>query len=110
MSGDAALFAALRALAWGHTADLREGQMFGAPAVFVGRRMAGCVLGGVVGLRVPAALALSARQSGRAADFTPHGKAPMREWIALALPPERLDEATDLIAASLDFAKANNAR
>lgn len=106
---DPALYGALRALAFAHSADLREGRMFGSPAVFIGRRMAACVLAAEVGLRVPAVLAEAAREIGRARAFTPHGKAPMREWIALDLTAGRLAEAADLIAAALDFARANDA-
>lgn len=105
---DMALYGALRALAFISTPDLREGRMFGSPSLYVGRRMAACVLGAEVGLRVPATLAESARASGRAQTFTPYGKAPMREWIALNLDPDRLSEAADLIAAALDFARTNN--
>jgi hypothetical protein len=103
------LYGALRALALVSAPDLREGRMFGVPALFVGRRMAACVLGAEVGLRVPAKLAEFARASGRARAFTPYGKAPMREWIALDLTPDRLAEADGLIAAALDFARRNNA-
>jgi len=42
---DLALYGALWALAFAHTPDLREGKMIGSPALFIGRRMAACVLG-----------------------------------------------------------------
>jgi len=106
---DMALFGALRALAFAVTPDLREGKMFGCPALFTGRRMAACVLGAEVGLRVPAPVAEAAREAGRARAFTPYGKRPMREWIALDLPPDRLPQAADLIAAALAFARDNDA-
>lgn len=106
---DMALFAALRALAFSLAPDLREGRMFGSPSILVGRRMAGCVLGPEIGLRIPAALATAARAEGRARAFTPYGKPPMREWIALDLPADRLHEAADLVAAALDHARAGSA-
>lgn len=107
---DQALYRTLRALAFAVSPDIREGQMFGAPAVFVGRRMAACVLGAEVGLRVPAELAASACRSGRSRAFTPYGKRPMREWIALDLTADELSGASDLIAAAVSFARANNDR
>jgi hypothetical protein len=107
---DPALWDALRACARALAPDLREGKMFGSPALYVGRRMACCVHGHAVGLRVPASMADVARTSGRARHFTPHGRPPMREWIALDLPPEDLHAAGDLISAALTFAQKNNER
>ena len=72
--------------------------------------MAACVLGTEVGLRVPEALAKDALMARRARSFTPYGKRPMREWIALDLPPDQLHRAEDLIAAALTFAGENDAR
>lgn len=106
---DAALFDELRRLAVTHARDLRAGQMFGCPALYVGQKMVCCVLGSEVGLRVPAGLADDARTSGRARAFTPYGKRPMREWIALDLPPEELHSAADLIKEAVAFARKNNA-
>jgi len=106
---DMALFGALRALSVAATPDLREGRMFGCPAVYVGRRMAACVLGSEVGLRLPEATATAALAGGRARAFTPYGKRPMREWIALDLTPATLPDARDLIAAALAFASTNDA-
>jgi hypothetical protein len=88
--------------------DLREGKMFGSPALYVGRRMACCVFGHEVGLRVPIELAEAARAVGRARDFTPNGRVPMREWIAVNLPPDQLPTAIDLISEALAFARRNN--
>lgn len=106
---DVALYQALLKLAFTEPTDLREGQMFGAPAIYVGRRMAACVLGGEVGLRVPAGVAAYARNNGRARAFTPYGKSPMREWIALDLSPDQLSDASDLIAAAIAFARTDHA-
>lgn len=106
---DMALYDAMRALAVAQTPDIRDGRMFGAPAVYIGRRMAACVLGAEVGLRVPADIAAAACRSGRARPFTPYGKRPMREGIALDMAPDKLADASDLVAAAICFARANNA-
>jgi hypothetical protein len=103
-----ALFDELRRLALACAPDLREGRMFGCPALYAGRKMACCVLGNEVGLRVPQRTADEARTSGRARAFTPYGKRPMREWIALDLPPSGLHRARDLIIQSVEFARKNN--
>jgi hypothetical protein len=105
---DQVLFQELKTLALSCAPDLREGRMFGCPAIYVGRKMACCVLGSDVGLRVPAAMADAARASGRARAFTPYGKRPMREWIALDLPPKGLHAAADLIEGAIEFARKNN--
>jgi len=107
---DMALYSALRALALAASPGLREGRMFGCPAIFIGRRMAACVLGAEIGLRIPEDLAEAARAAGRARAFTPYGKPPMREWIALDLTPETLPVAADLIVAAMEFARLNNER
>jgi len=106
---DMALYDALRSLAFARRPDIRDGRMFGAPAVYIGRRMAACVLGAQVGLRVPADIAASACGCGRARPFTPYGKRPMREWIALDMTADKLADASDLVAAAICFAEANNA-
>lgn len=105
---DMDLFAALRRLAHASAPDLRDGRMFGCPALYVGRKMACCVMGNEVGLRVPASTADEARTTGRARAFTPYGKRPMREWIALDLPPSGLHRASDLINLAVAFARKNN--
>jgi hypothetical protein len=48
---DPALWNALPTLAKASAHDLREGRMFGTPALYVGKRMACCVVGREVGLR-----------------------------------------------------------
>lgn len=106
---DMALFARLRAAASQAGPPVRDGRMFGCPALYVGRRMMGCVFGDEVGLRVPAAVADAARASGRARHFTPHGRAPMREWIAIGAGGAGLDAAADLVRAAAAFAAENDA-
>jgi hypothetical protein len=106
---DMALFDELRRLALASAPDLREGGMFGCPALYVGRKLACCVMGKEIGLRVPQRIADGARTSGRARAFTPYGKRPMREWIALDLSPPNLHRADDLIREAVGFARKNNA-
>lgn len=97
---DAALFDLFAAEAEGLEDGLRRGKMFGAPALYRGRRMVGCVLGDEIGLRVDADTAAQAIARGRATRFTPYGKPPMKEWIALP-PPDDMAEIADLIRAAL---------
>jgi hypothetical protein len=103
---DDPLFTALLAQARLCNPEARAGAMFGSPAVFVGRKMAACVLDGKIGLRVPAALAAASLSEGRAAPFRPYGKAPMREWIEID--GDALIEQGDLLAEAIAFAGKNN--
>ena len=103
-------FARLEAMASDTAPGLRKGSMFGSPSLFVGRRMLGCVLCDVIGLRVPEGLADAARLAGRARHFTPYGKRPMREWIAIDGSAAALESATDLVRAAVVFAGENDAR
>lgn len=86
---------------------VRTGSMFGCPAVYCGRKLAACVHGTAVGMRVPASTAAQALKRGQAVPFQPHGMAPMKEWIQID--GSALPEATDLLAAAVSFAAANNA-
>jgi TfoX/Sxy family transcriptional regulator of competence genes len=74
--------------------------MFGCPALYVERKMALSVYEDSIGMRVPEAVALAAKAAGRASPFTPYGKKPMRERIAVdAL--DALPEFRDLFDAAL---------
>ena len=68
--------------------------------------MALCVYEDSIGMRVPEAVALEAKAASRASAFTPYGKKPMREWIAVnAL--DDLSEFHDLFdAACVDAARS----
>jgi hypothetical protein len=103
---DADLFAALAALAEMLHPGVRRGAMFGCPAIFCAKKMAVCVYGAAVALKVPEALAVKAKAEGRAIAFVPYGRPPMREWIEVT--PENRDLAPlqDMIAAALDYACA----
>lgn len=103
---DDPLFTALLAQARLRNPEVRAGAMFGSRAVFVGRKMAACVLDGKIGLRVPAALASASLLCGRAESFRPYGKAPMREWIEID--GANLVEQVDLLTEAIAFAGRNN--
>ncbi len=88
--------------------DVRVGSMFGCPAVFQGRKLAACVYGDGVGLRIPEAIATASLQAGRARAFRPHGKPAMREWIQIDGGAAAIAASLDLLAAAIAFAAANN--
>jgi hypothetical protein len=100
------LFSALLAQARLRNPEVWAGAMFRSLAVFVGRKMAACVLDGKIGLRVPAALASAGLLCGRARPFRPYGKAPMREWIEID--GAALIEQGDLLTEAIAFAGRNN--
>lgn len=106
-SHNMALYAELTVLCPKQSASIRQGKMFGCPALYVGRKMALCVYEDSIGMRVPEDVAMRAKASNRAVFFTPYGKKPMREWIAVGT-PEDLSEFHDLFETALHFAEANN--
>jgi hypothetical protein len=103
---DADLFAALAALAEMLRPGVRRGAMFGCPAIFCGKKMAVCVYGAAVALKIPEALALKTKAEGRAVAFQPYGRPTMREWIEVTPEDRDLAPFQDLIAAALDYACA----
>ena len=56
---------------------------------------------------MPEVVATRAKSTKRAGAFTPYGKKPMREWIAVTA-AEDLAEFQDLFEVALRFAGANN--
>ncbi len=105
---DKQLFDALLAAARTIDPAIRGGYMFGCPAIFYGHKMAACVFGDKISLKLPAALADATLASGRAVPFAPYGRAVMREWIMAGPSIDRLDTIRDLIAAAVAYAEANN--
>ena len=81
--------------------------MCGRPALYVRRKLALCAYEDRIGTRVPEAVAVRAKSTKRASAFTPYGKKPMREWIAVTA-AEDLAEFRDLFEAALRFAEENN--
>lgn len=99
---DMALFDTLLAEAKLRNPEVRRGSMFGSPALFLGRRMIGCVFGPNIGLKVPAEVAAQAIASQSATHFRPYGKKAMREWIELD--GRALARHLDLIEQAIHFA------
>lgn len=87
--------------------SIREGKMFGCPALYVGRKMALCVYEDCIGMRIPENIAIKAKSLQRAVPFQPYGKKPMREWVSI-VPTDDLNEFKDLFLAALSFAEQNN--
>lgn len=102
---DRALFEALLAEARLRNPEARAGAMFGSPAVFIGRKMAACVFGGKIGMRVPASVASLSLELGRATAFRPHGRPAMREWIKIEGSGEALTGEGDLLTEAIAFAE-----
>ena len=88
--------------------NVRKGSMFGCPAIFHGRRMAVCVYGEILGLKVPEHLANTCIDNGLAIPFQPYGKGRMREWIAIEGSSENIDCHIDLITSAIAYAEKNN--
>jgi hypothetical protein len=104
------LFQALTAEIERLNSTTRRGTMFGCPAIFVGRRMAACVYGDLIGLRVPRDIAAATLAAGRGVAFRPYGRPAMAEWISPDISSGGIAGAAKLLKAALDFAAANNAK
>lgn len=85
--------------------DVRESKMFGSPAVFHGRKMALCVFGNEIGMKVPEEIANEARQAADVMDFQPYGKSRMREWIKIPGSAEAMDQHRDLLLEAILYAE-----
>jgi TfoX/Sxy family transcriptional regulator of competence genes len=90
--------------------DARRGQMFGHPAYYVNGKMFACAYGGVIGLKLPEALAADLIARGRAEPFQPYGKRKMREWVQLPCDEASLHEHRDALQASYDFVRNSQRR
>jgi hypothetical protein len=87
---------------------VHEGAMFGCPAAFVGRRIAFCVYGSGLGIKLPEARAAALVKSGRAFAFQPYGRTPMSEWVELRIERDRVDEIAPVLAEAIRFARADH--
>lgn len=86
--------------------DVRQGQMFGYPAYYVGRSMFACLYEGNVGIKVPEEAANQAREIEGISDFRPYGKPKMREWVQFDIDSEKeLYRHKDFIDAAIQYAK-----
>lgn len=86
--------------------DAREGNLFGYPAVFLGRRIVLCVYGDGIGIRLPARYAGDLIQSGRAVPFQPYGRSTMREWVEMHVSVDRLDEMVPVFIEAARFVRS----
>ena len=90
---------------------VRQGQMFGYPAYYVGRTMVACLYEGKLGLKVPEEIANEARKMKDIADFRPQGKPKMREWIEFDFHSRNeLNLHENLIHNALQYAKSRAAK
>lgn len=102
---DRALFDAVIARLAPSEPDMRAGAMFGSPAIFVGRRMAFCVFGRALGVKLPEARTKALIAAGAVA-FRPYGKVPMREWIAIEPEKGGIEAALPLLAEAIAYARS----
>jgi hypothetical protein len=102
---DRALFDALVAHMRVIEPELRIGSMFGCPAAFLGRRLAFCVFGAAIGIKVPAAEAARLIESGTATAFRRYGRPPMREWIEVQARPDDVPRLESILASTLRYAR-----
>ena len=105
---DYALFGELTEIAQSTNIRFRTGQMFGSPSLYVGKRMAACVYGDRIGLKVPVAVALETVAEAIASPFRPNGRAAMREWIEVNPADVSHDCITKLLIQAFEFAEKNN--
>jgi len=104
---DRALFERLMAPVRAGAHDLRAGSMFGCPAAFVGGRLAFCVYGASVGVKLPQARAEALLRSGGAVPFRPYGKPAMREWVQFTPAPEAVAALGPVLAEAIAYARAS---
>ena len=102
---DMALFAALLRMARTDFPAVREGRMFGSPAIYSGNKMALCVFGSRIGLKIPEALTRECLAQCDVQPFRPYGKPAMLEWVEISCPAEALDQQEELIFAALRYAE-----
>lgn len=107
-SHDMALYAELFAKAKWIDANVREGKMFGCPAIFLDKKMALCVMRSTIGMKVPEAVANAARAHEDVSDFQPFGKPRMREWIEIPGTEAAMSEHAELLVEAITYAERLN--
>jgi hypothetical protein len=100
------LFDAVVALLRSLEPELRVGSMFGCPAAFVPNRMAFCVYGEVIGVKVPEKEAIRLKGLGKAAAFRRYGRPAMKEWIELRTTRRDVHELLPILRIAIQYAKA----
>ncbi|MFZ4809276.1 MAG: hypothetical protein ACOYLQ_18645 [Hyphomicrobiaceae bacterium] len=103
-SEDRALVERLVAILSTETDGLRTGTMFGWSAAYAGRKLAFCVRGSIIGMKLPAAEAQRLILASEAAPFRPYGKPPMREWVEVPVDPDDLSPLLPLLRQSVRHA------
>lgn len=96
-------------VAFAHVRDIdpsvREGAMFGCPAVFVGSHMVFCVYGSGIGIRLPQDRAAGLVDAGRAIAFQPYGRSAMREWVEIRISQDRVAEIAPVLIEAIEFVR-----
>lgn len=100
---DRALFARLLSEVRMTDPEVQAGAMFGCPAAYAAGKMAFCVLGTDIGVRIPEPRAKALLADGAAVPFRPYGKRTMREWVQLPPEPAPIPVLLEAVA----FARAN---
>jgi len=102
---DVGLFETVFACVHDKDPSVREGAMFGCPAVFVGSHLALCVYGSGIGIKLPAERAAMLVSTGRAFAFQPYGRSAMREWVEIRIPRERVGEIAPVLIEAIEYAR-----
>jgi predicted DNA-binding protein (MmcQ/YjbR family) len=84
---------------------VKTGKMFGYPAYYVGKKLAICLYGNGVGLKVPENRAAALiEENENIIPFQPLGSRRMREWIQINLTDSKAyQEYRDVLEESLDY-------
>jgi len=85
--------------------SLRAGAMFGCPAAFVDGRLAFCVFGAAVGMKLPERRAQELLQLGKATAFRPFGRPPMRRWVQVLPAREDVADFVPLLVEAVAYAR-----
>lgn len=85
---------------------IREGTVFGYPAIFIGRHVVLCVYGSGIGIRLPPDYARRLVESGDAFYFQPYGRSVMREWVEIRVARELVDQLTPVFIEAIRFVGA----
>ena len=84
--------------------EVTAGKMFGYPAYFTAGRLFACLMDHVIGLKVPADLAVDLLLQPFISPFQPFGKAKMKEWIQINRErPEDLESDISVFLASITY-------
>jgi hypothetical protein len=106
---NAALLVALRIVACRYDV-VAERKFFGCPAFFVKRRMAACVHGERIALRLPQLSVAALMKTPGCSSFQPYGRGPMQRWLAFEASSPALASLEDLFQEAVSFANELAAR